>query len=86
MNQCSLAPPAQIAGGETDKRANRAHDAGALHHGDLANRNDGLKEQLGVVRGLRRRLDCDRLERSPIRLGAAVRRTLGDDDEIYENS
>src|SRR6266404_4933285 len=46
-----------------------------------ASRRASLK-QLGVVRGLRRRLDCDRLAQSPIRLGAAVRRTLGDDDEI----
>ena len=43
-------------------------------------------QHLGIVRRLRRRLDGDGLDGAAIGLGAAVRRTLGDDDEIYENS
>jgi hypothetical protein len=39
-------------------------------------------QQLGVVRGLRRCLDGDGLERPAVRFGAAVRRTLWDNDKI----
>src|SRR6267154_2559034 len=53
----------------------------------FAPRNDGEKappsiQQLGVVRRLRRRLDRDRPERPPIRLGAAMCGALRDDDEV----
>src|SRR5258708_34759864 len=39
-------------------------------------------QQLGVVTGLRRRLERDRLERPAVRLGTAMWRALGDNDEI----